>query len=276
MTWTQKFFADKNICSARLDAELLLSYSLQLRRLDLYLKFDQPLNPDELAAYRKLIRRRADGEPVAYITGVKEFWSREFKVTHDVLIPRPDTEVLIEEVLARLPDDAEGLSVLDLCTGSGAIAITLAAERPQLSVTATDCSPEALQVAMANAENHDVAGRVQFIEGELYNAAQGQKFDIIVSNPPYVTKELLKTVSAEVKMEPKLALDGGEDGLHVVRPLVAGAPEHLVPGGWLLVEIGSEQGEPVRELFSRASFTEIMIRADYAGNDRVVCGKLSQ
>jgi release factor glutamine methyltransferase len=199
LLWTTQHFERKAVDVPRLTAEILLAHVLQTTRVKLYVEIDRPLEPSELKAYRELISKRAEGEPAQYLVGKKDFYSRAFTVDPRVLIPRPETEVLVDAALLALPKDASS-AALDLCTGSGCIGVTLAAERPQCEVTATDLSPEALAVARANAQQHGVATRVTFLQGDLFAAVPADTgFDWIVSNPPYIATTELPGLSAEVR-----------------------------------------------------------------------------
>ncbi|WP_305044048.1 peptide chain release factor N(5)-glutamine methyltransferase [Geoalkalibacter sp.] len=267
LEWTAVYFRERGIESARLDADLLLAATLGVDRVGLYLRYDQPLNAEELSRFRARVARRARREPLAYILGEVEFWSLSFAVTPAVLIPRPDTEVLVEEALARGPDEAR---VLDVGTGSGAIAISLAVERPAWQVTALDVSPAALEVAQGNARRHGVAERLRFLPGDLAQLPDEQ-FDLIVANPPYIPSADLAGLMPDVRdHEPHLALDGGPDGLAAYRALAAQAASRLRSGGCLLVEIGQGQEVAVQSLFAQAGLRDVRNRADYAGIIRVV------
>lgn len=270
LEWTAGYFRERGIESARLDADLLLAATLKVDRVGLYLRYDQPLLPAELSEFRARVTRRAHHEPLAYILGEVEFWSLKFSVSPAVLIPRPDTEVLVEEALARGQGEAR---VLDVGTGSGAIAVALAVERPAWQVTALDVSHDALAVAQANAARHQVGGRMRFLHGDLARLP-AEKFDLIVANPPYIPSDDLLNLMPDVRdYEPHLALDGGPDGLGAYRALSAQAPAHLRPGGWLLVEIGQGQQAAVAELLAQSGLRDIGSRADYAGIVRVVGGR---
>lgn len=260
--------------SPRLDAELLAAHAFGLTRVHLYTQFDRPLLPAELASFRELVKRRQAGEPVAYITGRKEFWSLDLAVDRRVLIPRPDTETAVEEGLERLKErTAETPArIADVGTGSGAIALALAKNHPGAAVFASDVSPDALAVARANAERLGLA--VTFLEGSLAEPLRGcDRFDLIVANLPYVRADDIPRLSPEVRSEPLLALDGGADGLDLVRALVAAAPEVLVPGGALVLEIGESQAEATAALCRAAGLQNVRIRADLGGIDRVVSGR---
>ncbi len=267
LRWTADYFNGKDIESGRLEAELLLAHTLDLDRIGLYLHFDRPLTPAELADFRAKVQRRARREPIQYILAEAEFWSLPLQVGPDVLIPRSDTEVLVEEALQRLQ---QGGSMLDVGTGSGAIAIAVAAERPAVEVTAIDCSRPALTVARANAERHGLSGRITCREGDLAALPAGP-YDLVVSNPPYIAEPEWAGLMAEVRdHEPRIALHGGIDGLDAYRHLARQAMTVLKPGGWLLVEVGAGQADAVRELFEQAGLSALGVRKDYAGIARVV------
>lgn len=270
LDWTSGYFREKGIESARLEAELLLAGTLGCDRVGLYLRFDQPLEAEELTDFRQKVARRARREPLQYILGQTEFWSLPIRVTPEVLIPRGDTEVLVEEALARGKNVSR---ILDVGTGSGAISVALAHELPEARITAIDLSPTALAVAEENARENRVDGRIRFLEADLARLPQ-EEFELVVSNPPYIRQDELKELMPEVRdHEPLQALDGGPDGLDNYRHLARQAAACLAPGGWLLVEIGQGQEEQVRELFTAAGLGDIYERCDYAGIPRVVGGK---
>jgi release factor glutamine methyltransferase len=270
LKWTTDYFAGKDIGSARLEAELLLAATLDLDRVGLYVNFERPLDASELASFREQVQRRAQREPVQYILGETEFWSLTLHVGPAVLIPRADTEVLVEEALTRLEGPAR---VLDVGTGSGAIAVALAHEKTETTVTALDCSEAALEIARANAERNGVADRLTCVTGDLADLPLGP-FEMVVSNPPYIPSADCEELMPEVRdHEPRLALDGGADGLTAYRQLAAQAGKILVPGGWLLVEVGIDQAADVGALFEAAGLTDIKYRDDYSGIPRVVMGK---
>ncbi len=267
LEWTQGYFAQKGVDAPRLTAELLLAHALGCDRVRLYLDFDKPLGEAELAAYRELVRRRADREPTAYLVGRKEFYGRPFRVDARVLIPRPETEVVLEAALAALP---AGGQALDLCTGSGALGVTLALERPGAQVTATDVSAEALEVARDNAARLGAAS-MTFLGGDLYDrVAPGRRFDVIVSNPPYVPRGELDTLAPEVRREPLLALDGGDDGLAISRRIAAGAPARLRPGGALVLEMHESHLDALPSICLECGFARAEARRDLAGLPRFV------
>lgn len=272
LKWTTDYFAAKGIDSARLEAELLLAATLDLDRVGLYVNFERPLDPGELTAFRERVQRRAAREPLQYIIGETEFWSLVFKVSPAVLIPRADTEILVEEALKRIEGSAR---VLDVGTGSGAIAIALAHEKPEIQVMALDCSEQALDVARGNASRYGVAERINFLVGDLAMLPSGP-FEVIVSNPPYIPSRDWEGLMPEVRdHEPRLALDGGEDGLQAYRLLASQAGQLLTPGGWLLVEVGIDQAVSVGDLFKAAGLAEVTWRDDYAGIPRVVMGQVN-
>jgi len=270
LDWTTQKFADAGIAGARLEAQLLLAHVLKCSRVQLYTGFDKPLAEPELAGYRDLIKRRLAGEPVAYLLGEHEFWGLPFAVDASVLVPRPDTETVIEVVKSVAPAASR---VLDLCTGSGAIAVSLAKELPAASVVATELSPEAAAIAKINAERNTVADRVEVRVGDLWAPVAGEQFDLIVSNPPYIASEVIATLSAEVRREPRMALDGGRDGLVFYDRICAGVAEHLAPGGWLVVEHGFDQADAVRARFEAVGLVDVVLVHDLAKNPRVTRGR---
>ena len=272
LDWTTEFFAEKGIANPRLDAQLLLAHLLQLDRVGLYLNFDRPLSGEELDRIRPLVKRRGQREPLQYLLGRCEFWSLEFEVNPAVLVPRADTEVLVEEVLARAGEQG---CLLDVGTGSGAIVVSLATELPQWRLVGFDISPAALTVAARNALRHGVAERVRMLQGDLVRLPD-EHYDLVVSNPPYVAADEWDGLMPEVRCyEPRAALLAEEHGLACYRHLAAQVKTRLKPGGWLLVEIGHRQGEAVRQLFIDAGLTETFIRNDYSDQPRVVGGRLS-
>ncbi len=276
LKWTTEHFASKGIDTARLDAELLLAHALETDRLKLYVEFEKPVLEDERARFRDLVKRRAtDRVPVSQLLGEREFWSLLFKVTSDVLTPRPETETLVEAALARLADPERAWRLLDIGTGSGAIALSLARERPQAAVTATDISSAALQIARANADELHVGDRVRFLEGSLFEPVEGEQFDLIVSNPPYLAGSARQTLPPELAHEPDEALFGGPDGYEVLRPLAVGVIEHLTSGGHVLVEIDPGQARSLAEWFAEAGLVEVETLRDLAGRPRGVAARRS-
>jgi release factor glutamine methyltransferase len=271
---TTAFLAGKGVDNARLDAELLLAEVLGMSRTQIYTNFDQPLAPPEVDKYRELVRRRAAREPVAYITGKREFWSLDFAVDRRVLVPRPETELVVELAIEALRLRGGSPVVADVGTGSGAIAVAIAKEIPAARVVATDRSEAALEIAPANAASHGVADRIEFRTGDGCAPLEGAgPFDVIASNPPYVRKGEMSTLAPEVReWEPKWALESGPEGMDVTAPLVEQAFELLAPGGTLIVEVGT-QASLVRDCFTRRGYEAVAVRRDLAGIDRVVTGR---
>ena len=270
--WTTGHFEKKGVDAPRLTAEILLSHVLEVGRVRLYVDLDRPLQKPELAAFRALIERRSAGEPTQYLVGKREFYGRAFQVDARVLIPRPETELLVEAVLQRVPKEGPA-RVLDVCTGSGCIAVTVAAERPAASVWATELSPGAAAVARANAEGLGVGGRVTVLEGDLLAPVpEGARFDVVVSNPPYVAAAEIDTLSAEVKREPRMALDGGADGLDFYRRLVVDARRVLKAGGLLALEIGETQGPALKGLLEAAGYADVKVEKDLERRERFAYG----
>lgn len=270
LQWTGQYFADKGVESPRLDAEVLLSHVLDKDRLYLYVHFDQPLEEDELAAFRAAVLRRAKREPVAYIVGQKEFMGHLFAVEAAVLIPRPDTEILVEAVLERLQRCGGDTRLLDIGTGSGAIIISLLKALPDARGVAIDLSPDALAVARRNAEQLGVSDRLEFRQGDLLEPAGSERFDVIVSNPPYIPNADIEGLEPEVKREPLLALAAGADGLDCYRRLLKDGRQHLNDGGYMALEVGIQQARPVCELARECGWGAAEVRADYSGIERVV------
>jgi release factor glutamine methyltransferase len=243
LDWATQDFAGRGIASPRLDAELLVAKALETDRVGLYLDLNRPLVDQERSAIRPLVARRREREPVAYILGHRDFYGRRFKVTPDVLIPRPDTETLVDHALECIPEDAAS-RVLDVGTGSGAIAVTIAAERPLAIVTATDISEAALKVASENAKQLEVANRIRFEHANLLSGVE--QYDVIVSNPPYIAQSEMAALQAEIREhEPIAALEAGEDGLDVVRALLSASEPATASGAQMLIEIGATQAVSV-------------------------------
>jgi release factor glutamine methyltransferase len=270
LTWTKQYFADKGVASPRLDAEVLLSHVLGKDRMYLYVNFDQPLEAGELASFREAVKQRARRVPVAYITGRREFFGLPFAVTPAVLIPRPDTEVLVEATLRRLQEREKPL-VLDVGTGSGAIIVSLLHKLPAARGVATDISAEALVVAAGNAAKLGVAGRLELCRGDLAAPAAGRIFDAVVSNPPYIAAKDMAALEPELGYEPRAALAGGADGLDFYRRLTGGAAALLKPDGFMAVEVGAGQAGPVAALATAATgLAATATIKDYGGVERVV------
>lgn len=275
LEWTTQHLQKHGSETPRLDAEVLLAHARKCRRIALYTDYDQPLSDAVRAQMRELVQRRANAEPVAYLVGHREFFSLDFAVTSDVLIPRPDTETLVLEVIS-LVKGKPAPRVLDLCTGSGCIAVSVAKNCPATKVTATDLSAAALTIARKNVETHQVGDRVELRQGDLFAPVPpGETFDVVASNPPYIPTAEIETLSGDVRRhEPRLALDGGADGLDLLRKILSEAPRFLVPGGWLLVEFSPEQEERLSELAqNRAEYAEVRVQKDLAGQARVLLAR---
>lgn len=274
LKWTEGYFERAGISSARLDAEVLLSHVLKKERIFLYVHFDQPLEPQELAAYRGCIKQRAAHQPVAYIVGHKEFMGLEFKVTPATLIPRPDTEILVEAVLKHLKTGAaaEGSCIADIGTGTGAICLSLLNYLPQLTAVTVDISAEALAVAQENAASLGLTERIEFMQGDLLEPIKDRRFNAIVSNPPYIPQADIEALESDVKdFEPISALAGGEDGLDFYRRLLAESADLLLEGGFLALEVGIYQAQQLKTLAeSMPQWHKCDIVRDLAGIERVV------
>ncbi len=258
--------------SARLDAELLLGHVLRKDRTELYTHAEQKVAPEHTAIFVNLVHRRRDGQPVAHLIGEREFWSMRLAVTGDTLVPRPETEILVSCALTHLPED-QAANVLDLGTGSGAISLAIAQERPDVTVTATDISAAALRIARYNAHSLGLT-HVKFKQGDWFAPIRGRKFSMIIANPPYVTDMEMVVHDFELRHEPKIALAGGADGLAAIKQIVAAAPSHLFPGGWLAIEHGHRQGPAVEVLMRDAGLHSIFGYTDLQGHTRVTEGKL--
>jgi release factor glutamine methyltransferase len=258
----------------RIDAEVLLSYVLDKPRSWLIAHADDMFAPDHAVAYALSIKQRASGEPVAYITGRRGFWSLDLEVTPATLIPRPETELLVELSLERVPID-QPCRVLDLGTGSGAIALAIARERPAAQVMATDASSDAIDVAQHNARRHHI-GNISFAQGDWFAPLGDQRFDVIVSNPPYIESGDPHLQQGDLRFEPMSALASGVDGLDDIRRIVRDAALHVVPGGWLLFEHGWQQGDASRTLLRDAGFVELSTERDLEQRDRVSLGRWPQ
>jgi len=274
------------IDSARLDAELLLGCALGMSREELMIAATRKVSVAESDRYEDLLRRRLNREPLAYITGQQEFWSLGFLVSGDVLVPRPETETLVERALKHLAaiNNHEAPRILELGTGSGAIAVALASELPQAEIVATEIAPAALQIARRNASRNGVSNAIRFLQGDLFTALDQElekEFDLIVSNPPYIPRGEIVHLEAEVsRWEPRAALDGGVDGLDFYRRIIEEAPGYLRQGGAVAVEIGAAIGSLVLALFrNNPAYGDTRVYQDYSGRDRVViartlCGRL--
>lgn len=275
---TSNYLQEKGVDGPRLSAEVLLAFQLKVDRVKLYLNFDQPLHEREVAAYRELIKRRLNREPIQYITGIQEFWSLDFAVGPQVLIPRPETEVLVEQVVSLRDEKrlakSKNLRILDLGTGCGVLAVTLAREFERASVWASDISGEALAIAELNAKKHGVEDRVEFLLSDLWQGLIDSSlvFDVIVSNPPYIASDHISSLAPEVRdHEPRSALDGGEKGMHFIKEIIEEAPKYLDVGGWVLLEMDPEQTAIAMELIeNNDDYVEKRRIKDYSGCYRVV------
>jgi release factor glutamine methyltransferase len=277
LAWASDDFRRRNNQNARLDAELLLGEALGIDRIQLIVQAGRPLTEGELGRYRALIKRRRNGEPIAYILGRREFFALPFRVDRRVLIPRPDTELLVETALNGTRARHLYGRMLDLCTGSGCVAIAFAKDRPTWRVTALDLSPEAAALARENAQRAGVVHNLGVLEGDLFAPLpRAARFELITANPPYIPSGDIAGLDVDVRdFEPRLALDGGEDGLTVTRRLLGEAPSYLVPGGLLALEVGFDQAPAVAALFEASGFAEVARAKDLAGIERVVSGRRS-
>ena len=281
LEWTTGFFKRKEIDPARLSAELLLAHVLNVARIKLYTDYERVLSEKNLAAFRELVRRASEQEPIAYLTGKAHFFNLEFDVNRDVLIPRPDTETLVEHVLqlARNQAGFEAPRVLDLCTGSGCIAAAIAFHLKSAIVTATEISPAAVAIARKNIDRLGLTGRVVVEEGDLFEPlsrmVEAQPFNLIVSNPPYIPNGQIETLDRSVKdYEPIQALDGGLDGLAFHRRILSEAPNRLLPGGRIYLEIAFDQGPQALSLAEEhATLDDVRILKDFGRRDRVLTAR---
>jgi release factor glutamine methyltransferase len=277
LRWSAEDFGKRGSPSPRLDAELLLASALGMDRIRLIIESERLLDDGELARARALIVRRRNGEPVAYILRRREFFGLPFAVDRRALVPRPDTEPLVEVAIERTRERSMYGRALDLCTGSGCVALAFARSRPTWRVTGTDISEDAVHLAWENTERLGVAHALRFLTGDLYTPVRGERFELITANPPYIPTGELAGLDRDVRdFEPRLALDGGTDGLSLELAVVAGAPAHLIAGGILAVEVGHDQASRVAEAFERAGFSEVQRRRDYGGHERVVSGRWTE
>jgi release factor glutamine methyltransferase len=279
LKWTTAYFKSHDIEQPRVDAEVLLAHTVGVTRLELYILYDRPLEQKELDVLRGLIQRRVRGEPVAYIVGKKEFWSMELQVNPHVLIPRPETEILVESAVKLIPESPSPVPwrVLDLGTGSGAVILAIASERAGQCYYAVEHSASALEVARSNARIHGLEDRIAWLQGDWFEAGSQAlgRFNLIVSNPPYVSIEEFKRLPVEIgRYEPVEALQSGPDGLDAIRLIVREASNHLVPGGWLLFEMGHGHWPAVLEMIrSCGDYREWDVHKDYTGVFRVACAR---
>lgn len=270
LEWTKQYFADKGVETPRLDAEVLLCDVLNCQRINLYVNFDQPLNEEELKKYRNYVARRANNEPLAYILGSKTFMHSEFKVTTDTLIPRPETELLVEQIV-KFNEGKNPKQILDIGCGSGAIVISLLQMLPKALGTAIDINAGAVKTTMENALTLGVAERCSGFVSDLFEKISvGSQFDIIVSNPPYIPTKDMTTLAADVLKEPRSALDGGSAGLDFYERILRSINVFLAPGGMVAFEVGIGQGEKVAQLCRLEGLTITRIRKDYADIERMV------
>ena len=270
LNWTVNYFKSKNIQSARLDAEVLLSHVLRQERIYLYVHFDEPMEQNELSKFREYVKKRAQHVPIAYIIGEREFMGLPFKVTKDTLIPRPDTEILVENVLNNVDKDKE-IEIVDIGTGSGAIILSLLVNLPNAQGKTVDISSKAIEVAKENAVNLQVNDRCEFFVGDLFAPLNGNKFDLIVSNPPYIPQKDIATLEDDVKeYEPVSALTDGGDGLSYYRRLLSEGKAYIKENGFIALEIGIYQSNDVKQIAMDNGWKNIKIIKDYAGIDRVV------
>ena len=280
LRWTTSYFESRDIDGPRIEAEILLAHALQLQRIDLYLRYDEPLFSNELSRFKDLIKRRINREPVAYIVGSKEFWSMELIVTKDVLIPRPETEFLVETAINLLPQDSASnpmltpKRILELGTGSGAVVLALASMRPRHLFFASDTISAAVRLAKQNAKHHGFESRVSFICADWFGPFKDKRpvVEMIVSNPPYIPSRVIGKLQPEiVKYEPISALDGSEDGLSCLRHIINNAHLYLQRKGHLLLEIGHDQRNDVQKIVDQCSkYENVVYTKDYSGYDRVV------
>jgi len=273
---TEAAFRKTGSPTSRLDAEVLLSHCLKTNRVSFFTHPEQILDDKMLADYGDAAKRRQKGEPVSYIIGRKEFWSLVFHVNSAVMIPRPDTEIIVEEALAAMAEQSQDhWTILEIGTGSGAIAIALASEQKNANITATDISEKALHVARENAQKNNVADRIFFIQGDMFVPLDNQRFDMIISNPPYISCQDFFLLPEGIRhYEPHLALIAGNDGTEFHQLLIEEGLSYLNPGGWLIMEMGAGQGKTIKKYFEAAKcYEDINIHCDYAGMERVIKGR---
>lgn len=276
LQWTTSYFKSHDIESPRSAAEILLAHVLNLKRVELYVHYDQPLTRSELEQFKVFIKRRIKREPVAYILGTRGFWTIDVRVSKDVLIPRPETECLVEEALSRLSQDRSSAAkrILELGTGSGAIILALALQQPQNILIASDISMNAVQIATENVRDRGLQGSIHFFCGDWLDPIRldAEPFDMILSNPPYIRKDEISRLQPEIyRYEPLAALDGGPDGLDCLERIITTAYNFLRPGGSLLIEIGYDQRPAVQKIIDKTGrYENVQFLKDYSGNNRVV------
>jgi release factor glutamine methyltransferase len=282
LNWITEYLTDKNIDSPRLSAELLLSHVLEMKRIELYMYFDKPVEKEQLDVLHNMVRRAGQSEPIAYLTGKTEFYSIELNITPDCLIPRPETELLVEKAVEFLRTRIGRQSILDLCTGCGCIAVAIAKNFADADIIATDISDAALKIASENIEKHHLKNRIKLFCGDLFDPIVPRldvaKFDLIVCNPPYISAPEFEKLDKNVKdYEPKIALFAGVDGLDIYRRIIDKIDTFLKPDAALMLEIGHSQGQAVKELLEQAAcFAKVTIEKDFHNNDRIVIAKKQQ
>jgi release factor glutamine methyltransferase len=279
LTWITDFFTQKNVDAPRLSAEMLLAHVLGMKRIELYMHFDKPVDDAKRETLRGLVKRAAYQEPVAYLVGSTEFYSMELAVCKDCLIPRPETELLVERAIEFLRTRQGAQHVLDLCTGCGCIAVAIAKNYPNASVIATDISDDALAVAAKNVEKHKLAEKIKLLSGDLFDPVikelDGPAFDLIVSNPPYISTPEMEELDKNVKdYEPHLALHAGPEGLDIYNRILEKVADFLKPDSALMMEIGYAQGPAIKEMLESANlFASVSIEKDLSDNDRIAIAK---
>lgn len=271
LDWTQGKLREHGSDSPRVEAEVLLAHAAKCQRILLYTRLDEPTPEAVRAAMRDLVQRRMRAEPVAYLVGHREFFSLDFVVTPAVLVPRPETETLVMSALNWLDNHPDRTRVLEVGVGSGCVSIAIAKNRPNVSITGVDISDDALAVARQNVDKHGLSDRIDLRSGPTFRAVAGEQFDVIVSNPPYIRLDEMPQLDADVRNhEPGIALAAGDDGLDVVRELMANGRQHLVPGGFMTLEIDPAQVAACRQLFDAAGWADFEVTKDANGDDRVV------
>lgn len=269
LNWTQEFFQKKNIDGARLDAEILLARVLKCERIFLYVNFEKPLTKVELAEYKQLIVKRANGQSIAYVLGEKQFMDFNLKVNSSVLVPRPETELLVEFVLAEYSND--NMQVLDMCTGSGAIGLALAKYRATWRITSTDISEAALSIAKENAVNYGASAQISFVQADMFSNLPMNKYNIIVANPPYIPMSDKTKLAPEVLCEPHTALFAQDNGLYFYKIIAKQAINYLSADGAIFLEYGIGQAQAIIDIFKECGYNNFEIRKDYANIERMLC-----
>lgn len=273
LEWTIDYLKSRDCENPRLDAEILLAYARRCKRIQLYTDYDQPMTDQQREMMRSLVKRRAAAEPVAYLVGHREFFSSDFEITRDVFIPRPETETLVMAALEVIkPLSAPRL--LELCTGSACIPVAIAKNHPGARIQTVEKFDATAEVASRNIKKHGLADRIALLRGDLFGpVGADDRFDVIVSNPPYIPSAEIEDLDATVREhEPRAALDGGDDGLDMIRILIQKAPDFLIPNGWLMFELSPEQAEKSMDLLTQRGFSQVAAKLDLSGNARVVLG----